>query len=113
MSVDWPVITSIGSRVMRRLRPCCSGWAWSCTNCCKPGRALRPGASLPGRGAAVRRTVPGGGRGHQVKANQEISASSLQSLDGPEATYREKNRFGYKGYVANVTETCDPTTPCN
>jgi hypothetical protein len=44
----------------------------------------------------------------QAKANQEISASSLQSLDDLEATYREKNRVGYKGYVANLTETCDP-----
>lgn len=47
----------------------------------------------------------------QAKANQEISASSLQSLDDLEATYREKNRVGYKGYVANVTETCDPANP--
>jgi len=47
----------------------------------------------------------------QAKANQEISASSLQSLDDLEATYREKNRVGYKGYVANVTETCDPQNP--
>ena len=44
----------------------------------------------------------------QAKANKEISASSLQSLDDLEATYREKNCVGYKGYVANVTETCDP-----
>ncbi len=44
----------------------------------------------------------------QAKANQAISASSLQSLDDLEATYREKNRVGYKGYVANLTETCDP-----
>ena len=44
----------------------------------------------------------------QAKANHEISASSLQSLDDLEATYREKNRVGYKGDVANVTETCDP-----
>lgn len=44
----------------------------------------------------------------QPKANSEISANSLQSLDDLEATYREKNRVGYKGYVANVTETCDP-----
>jgi hypothetical protein len=44
----------------------------------------------------------------QAKVNHEISASSLQSLDDLEATYREKNRVGYKGYVANVTETCDP-----
>jgi hypothetical protein len=47
----------------------------------------------------------------QAKANQEIAASSLQSLDDLEATYREKNRVGYKGYVANVTETCDPANP--
>jgi Transposase DDE domain len=47
----------------------------------------------------------------QAKANQEIRASSLQSLDDLEATYREKNRVGYKGYVANVTETCDPQNP--
>jgi hypothetical protein len=47
----------------------------------------------------------------QAKANQEISASSLQSLDDLEATYREKARVGYKGYVANVTETCDPQNP--
>jgi hypothetical protein len=47
----------------------------------------------------------------QAKANQEISASSLQSLDDLEATYREKNRVGYKGYVANVTETCDAENP--
>jgi hypothetical protein len=44
----------------------------------------------------------------QAKANADISASSLQSLDDLEATYREKNRVGYKGYVANVSETCDP-----
>ncbi len=47
----------------------------------------------------------------QAKANQEINASSLQSLDDLEATYREKARVGYKGYVANVTETCDPQNP--
>jgi hypothetical protein len=44
----------------------------------------------------------------EAKPNAEISAGSLQSLDDLEATYREKNRVGYKGYVANVTETCDP-----
>ena len=31
--------------------------------------------------------------------------------DDLEATYREKNHVGYKGYVANVTETCDPENP--
>ena len=47
----------------------------------------------------------------QAKANQEISASSLQSLVYLEATYREKSCVGYKGYVANVTETCAPQNP--
>jgi hypothetical protein len=32
-----------------------------------------------------------------AKTNQEINASSLQSLDDLEATYREKHRVGYKG----------------
>ena len=43
-----------------------------------------------------------------VKANQELSAASLQSPDDLEATYREKRNKGYQGYVTNVTETCDP-----
>jgi hypothetical protein len=42
------------------------------------------------------------------KAGQELSASSLQSPDDWEATYRQKSGQGHKGYVANVTETCDP-----
>ena len=42
------------------------------------------------------------------KDNQEISSGSLQSLDDLEATYRRKGNRFYKGYVANVTETCDP-----
>jgi hypothetical protein len=47
----------------------------------------------------------------QPKANSEISAGCLQSLDDLEASYRLKSGQGYKGYVANVTETCDPTNP--
>jgi hypothetical protein len=43
-----------------------------------------------------------------VKANRELSASSLQSPDDLEATYRTKRGQDYQGYVANVTETCDP-----
>jgi hypothetical protein len=42
------------------------------------------------------------------KDNKEISSGSLQSLDDLEATYRRKGNQFYKGYVANVTETCDP-----
>jgi hypothetical protein len=47
----------------------------------------------------------------QPKANNEISAGCLQSLDDLEASYRLKAGQAYKGYVANVTETCDPDNP--
>jgi hypothetical protein len=43
-----------------------------------------------------------------TKPNQALSATSLQSPDDLEATYREKRGKGYQGYVANLTETCDP-----
>ena len=42
------------------------------------------------------------------KQGQELSAGSLQSPDDREATYRKKREEEYVGYVANVTETCDP-----
>src|SRR3989304_5747920 len=42
------------------------------------------------------------------KANQELQADSLQSVDDLEATYRKKGSRAYKGYVANLSETCDP-----
>jgi len=50
----------------------------------------------------------------QVKAkkNEEISASCLQSCDDLEATFRRKREQEYKGYVANLAETCDPSNPC-
>jgi hypothetical protein len=44
----------------------------------------------------------------RTKENKELPAGSLQSLDDLEATYRTKGTQHYKGYVANVTETCDP-----
>jgi hypothetical protein len=44
----------------------------------------------------------------QPKAAGELTAASLQSVDDLEATYRSKRGQGYRGYVANVTETCDP-----
>jgi len=43
-----------------------------------------------------------------VKGAEELSAYSLQSPDDLEATYREKRGQGYRGYVANLSETCDP-----
>jgi hypothetical protein len=42
------------------------------------------------------------------KENRELPAGSLQSLDDLEATYHIKGTQPYKGYVTNVTETCDP-----
>lgn len=45
------------------------------------------------------------------KEGQELSASSLQSPDDWEATYRQKRGEDYSGYVANATETCDPDNP--
>lgn len=44
----------------------------------------------------------------QIKENKDLPAGSLQSLEDLEATYRTKGTQHYKGYVANVTETCDP-----
>jgi hypothetical protein len=42
------------------------------------------------------------------KSNQELEAGSLQSVDDLEATYRKKGSRVYTGYVANLSETCDP-----
>jgi len=47
----------------------------------------------------------------QPKANAEISAGCLQSLDDQEASYRRKDDQDYKGYVANLSETCAPDNP--
>jgi predicted DCC family thiol-disulfide oxidoreductase YuxK len=44
----------------------------------------------------------------RCKSNDQLSASSLQSPDDLEATYRNKRGQGYQGYTANITETCDP-----
>jgi hypothetical protein len=47
----------------------------------------------------------------KTKIDKELSASSLQSPDDLEATFRQKNKKSYKGYVVNLTETCDPENP--
>jgi hypothetical protein len=44
----------------------------------------------------------------RAKAGEELKASSLQSPDDWEATYRQKRGEEHRGYVANVTETCHP-----
>ena len=46
--------------------------------------------------------------GPRAKENTEITSSCLQSVDDLEATYRTKGTGHYKGFVANITETCDP-----
>jgi hypothetical protein len=46
--------------------------------------------------------------GPRAKENTEITSACLQSLDDLEASYRTKGSGHYKGYVANITETCDP-----
>jgi hypothetical protein len=46
--------------------------------------------------------------GLRVKENTELTSGCLHSVDDLEATYRTKGKNHYKGYVANVTETCDP-----
>jgi len=45
------------------------------------------------------------------KLYEALSATSLQSPDDLEATYREKAGKSHQGYVANITETCDPENP--
>jgi hypothetical protein len=47
----------------------------------------------------------------QVKPNEEIGAGCLQSLDDLEATFRRKGPAEFKGYVANLAQTCDPHNP--
>jgi hypothetical protein len=48
----------------------------------------------------------------KLKKNEEIQAGCLQSCDDLEATFRRKGEQEFKGYVANVAETCDPSNPC-
>ena len=49
----------------------------------------------------------------QPKPGAEISPDSVQSPDDLDATYRSKRGADYasRGYVANVTETCDADNP--
>lgn len=46
-----------------------------------------------------------------LRPAKEVPATSLQSPHDPEATYREKNGERYRGYVTNLSETCDPQNP--
>ena len=47
----------------------------------------------------------------KAKSNTEIQPGCLQSLDDVEASYRKKGNRSYKGYVANLTETCSEENP--
>ena len=47
----------------------------------------------------------------RARHGKEVPKGTLQSLADPEATYRKKGDRAYVGYVANVTETCDPENP--
>lgn len=49
--------------------------------------------------------------GVEVKPNDQIGAGCLQSVDDLEATFRRKGPAEYKGYVANLTQTCDEQNP--
>jgi hypothetical protein len=49
--------------------------------------------------------------GTQVKPNEEIGAGCLQSIDDQEATFRRRGPAEFKGYVANLTQTCVPDNP--
>ncbi len=44
----------------------------------------------------------------KLKEKEEISSGSLQSVDDLEASYRKKAGESYQGYVANISETCEP-----
>jgi hypothetical protein len=44
----------------------------------------------------------------QPKLDTELNSDCLQSVDDLEATFRRKGHASYKGYVANLAETCDP-----
>jgi len=44
----------------------------------------------------------------KLREKEEIPSGSLQSVDDLEASYRKKAGKSYQGFVANITETCDP-----
>lgn len=44
----------------------------------------------------------------KLRLDTELNSMCLQSVDDLEATFRRKGPASYKGYVANLAETCDP-----
>lgn len=51
--------------------------------------------------------------GVRPKLAAELTADSLQAPADPDATYRRKAGQEYRGYVANIVETCDPENEVN
>ncbi len=48
-----------------------------------------------------------------LKEKKELSSSSIQSPDDPDATYRHKNGKSHYGQLINVTETANPENKLN
>lgn len=44
----------------------------------------------------------------QLKSYKDVGVTSLQAPDDAEATFHRKRGERYRGYVANITETCHP-----
>ena len=49
----------------------------------------------------------------ELKSNEELSSGCLQSPDDLEATYRNKRKASYKGYLGLGIETCHPDNELN
>jgi hypothetical protein len=65
-------------------------------------------AAHPGTDDSLEKVAPTEALSVTPKPSESLRADSLQSPDDPEATYREKNGKGYRGYVVNLSETCAP-----
>jgi hypothetical protein len=76
------------------------------TSACEPNLALVDGSETPPTGDGLKLGV-------RPKVAAELAAASLQSPDDPDATYRHKAGQAYRGYVANIVETCDPENEVN
>ena len=48
-----------------------------------------------------------------LKDPSELKSDSVQSPDDIDATFRKKQNKEYRGFAANITETCNPENPVN
>lgn len=76
-----------------------------------PAAPAAPAPAAPAAPVAPAPAAPAAAMAVQLKPNSELTSGDLQSLDDLEATYRNKGGTGYKGYVANISETCAPSNP--